>query len=310
MLTDIEKGGQPAPVNKYHDYFTSCLPAPQKGDAIKIGILQDTPVYTSNKEHLESKRSIIYQFDEGVLDPTYTTATRMGLLPLGSTNNVGAGIAIQGDTKTNVRTKDVEGKPINLWAKTSNAAAITINELRSAFQLQKMLERDARGGTRYTEIIKSHFGVNSQDSRLQRAEYLGGVKKPITINQVLQTSATNETTPQANESAYSLTGEQRSLFTKAFTEHGYILGFASVRTNHTYSQGIERLFSRKKRTDFYDPVFANIGEQPILKKEIFAQGTREDEEVFGYNEAWADYRYKPNRVSGLFRPEIKENLAF
>ena len=189
----------------------------------------------------------------------------------------------------------------NIYADLTKATASTINELRQAFQIQKLFEKDARGGTRYTEIIKSHFGVTSPDGRQQRPEYLGGKRIPINISQVLQTSSTDETSPQGNTAAFSLTGDTDSSFTKSFTEHGLIIGLCCVRTEHTYQQGIERMWNRKRRFDFYWPTLANIGEQAILNKEIYAQGTSKDDEAFGYQEAWAEYRYKPSRVSGAFR---------
>ena len=178
--------------------------------------------------------------------------------------------------------------------------------MRQAFALQRLYERDARGGTRYTEILKAHFGVTSPDARQQRPEYLGGYHMPININQVIQQSATDTTSPQGNTAAYSVSTMSRNLVTKSFTEHGFIMGLAVVRQDHTYQQGIRRFWSRKDRTDFYWPALANLGEQAILNKEIFAQGTAEDDEVFGYQEAWADYRYAPSYVTGAFRSNLSE----
>lgn len=189
-----------------------------------------------------------------------------------------------------------------------NATASTISQLRQAFAVQRLYERDARGGTRYTEILKSHFGVSSPDGRLQRSEYLGGKRIPVNINQVVQTSSTDGTSPQGNTAGYSLTGDVSSVFTKSFTEHGYLLAFVCVRNENTYQQGLEKFWSRKRRFDFYWPALANISEQPIFNKEIYAQGTSEDDEVFGYQEAWAEYRYKPSRVSGAFRSNYAQSL--
>lgn len=200
--------------------------------------------------------------------------------------------------------------PANLWAiNTGSQAAATINQLRMAFQIQKLYERDARGGTRYTEILRSHFGVVSPDARLQRPEYLGGNRIPININQVIQTSGTVEgSTPQGATSGQSLTTDRHSDFTKSFTEHGYVIGLLVARYDHTYQQGLDRLWSRKGRFDFYWPVLANIGEQAVKNKEIYAQGTDVDDEVFGYQEAWAEYRYKPNRVTGEMRSSAPASL--
>ena len=162
--------------------------------------------------------------------------------------------------------------------------------------------------TRYTEILKSHFGVSSPDGRLQRSEYLGGKRVPINVTQVVQTSSTDSVSPQGNTAAYSLTGDVSDSFTKSFTEHGYLFCFVCVRNENTYQQGLEKLWSRKRRFDFYWPALANISEQPIFNKELYAQGTSEDDEVFGYQEAWAEYRYKPSRVSGAFRSNYNGTL--
>ena len=198
--------------------------------------------------------------------------------------------------------------PSNLWASLEDATAATINTLRQAFQVQKLFERDARGGTRYTEIIRSHFGVTSPDARQQRPEYLGGSRFPINVDQVLQTSSTDQTSPQGNTAAFSRTSQSQSVFTKSFTEHGILLGLICVRTEHSYQQGIERLWSRKRRFDYYWPALANIGEQAILNKEIYAQGNATDEQAFGYQEAWADYRYKPNKITGEMRSSAPQSL--
>lgn len=198
--------------------------------------------------------------------------------------------------------------PVNLYTDLTQATGATINQLRQAFAIQRMYEKDARGGTRYIEVIKTHFGVTSPDSRQQRPEYLGGLRKQIGMEQVLQTSATDSVSPQGNTAAYSLTNFRQSLFTKSFTEHELVLGLACVRTELTYQQGIARMWSRKGRFDFYWPSLANIGEQAILNKEIYAQGTSADDEAFGYQEAWAEYRYMPSRVSGAFRSNYAQSL--
>ena len=199
-------------------------------------------------------------------------------------------------------------QPDHLVAQLSNVAAVTINDLRLAFATQRLLERDARGGTRYTEVIQAHFGVSSPDSRLQRPEYLGGKRVPVNMNQVLQTSEGTENSPQGNTAAYSLTSDASGSFTYSATEHCYVIGLACVRAQHSYQQGIERMFSRKRRFDFYWPALANIGETAILNKEIFAQGKAVDNQAFGYQEAWAEYRYKPDRISGAFRSTYAQTL--
>ena len=189
----------------------------------------------------------------------------------------------------------------NVRADLTNATAATINQLREAFQIQKLYERDARGGTRYTEIIKAHFGVTSPDARLQRPEYLGGGHSYININPVAQTSSTDATTPQGNLAAFGTTSFHGHGFTKSFTEHCVIIGLACVRADLTYQQGLNRMFSRQDRWDFYWPALAHIGEQAVLNKEIYADGSANDELVFGYQERFAEYRYKPSMITGEFR---------
>jgi hypothetical protein len=197
--------------------------------------------------------------------------------------------------------------PANLWADLQNATAATINQLRLAFQIQRIYEKDARGGTRYIEILSNHFGVTSPDSRLQRPEYLGGNRMLINVNQVVQNSE-SATTPQGTTTAYSLTVDTHSDFTQSFVEHGFLIGLCVARYDHTYQYGIERFFSRKTRFDYYWPSLANIGEQPVYNREIYAVGTSSDDGVFGYQEAWADYRYKPNRVCAEMRSTSKKSL--
>lgn len=283
MVTDAVAGGIPLPVAKIHDYFTSALPEPQKGPDVLLPLGQEAPVRNIRED------AVIYL----------------------QTNNGNTGIEMTSNNfninKTNGNTTGVVNNIIGLSADLSNATAATINNLRQAFQLQKMFEKDARGGTRYIEILKNHFGVTASDARLQRPEYLGGQRVPIQVAQVLQTSSTDTESPQGNTAAFSLTINSDNGFTKSFEEHGVILTLCCVRTGHSYQQGLNKKFSRKTRTDFYMPVFANIGEQPILNKEIYAQGNAKDEEVFGYQEAWAEYRYKPNTITGEFRSNVAEN---
>ncbi len=296
-LTDLVKGGQPFLAAKYHDYFTSCLPSPQKGPDVTIPVakLGDLPVF-SGADHPDSAGSTIH-----------TNIDQHGTFY----NNAG------GDGTGTLRVKAGAGADgslyptfINLWAKGTDALETTsINELRMAFQIQKLYEKDARGGTRYIELLKSHFGVTSPDARLQRPEYLGGNRVPITINQVLQQSATVEGgTPQGTPTGMSLTADTNSDFTKSFVEHGFVIGVMVARYDHTYQQGLNRMWSRKSRFDYYWPVFANIGEQAVMNKEIFASGTYTDDQVFGYQEAWADYRYRPNICTGEMRSQAAKSL--
>lgn len=303
-ITDCAKGGKPFKAAKYHDYFTSCLPAPQKGPdvTIPVGSLEPVPVFTG-EDHSGSNYPLRFGsspsgFHGGAL-----------VLQTGVTDSVRS---ITQGTLSASGSGDVDNQfnPVNLWAQSASVAqAATINQLRTAFQIQKLYERDARGGTRYIEILKSHFGVTSPDARLQRPEYLGGSRVPININQVVQNSGTpSDGTPQGTVAAYSVTTDNHSEFTKSFVEHGFIIGLMVARYDHTYQQGLERFWSRKDRFDYYWPVFANLGEQAVLNKELYAQGTEEDDEVFGYQEAWADYRYRPSRVTGEMRSSYAQSL--
>lgn len=298
-ITDAQLGGMPCKVAKYPDYFTTALPEPQKGPDVMLPLGQSAPV-TGNLNWLSPTNG------EGI------GHIERGSTVSGTTYNVA--LAATGGLPDNQPLEfrfNTPGGGENrnvVIADLTQATGATINMLRQAFAVQRLYEKDARGGTRYTEIIRAHFGVISPDARQQRPEYLGGNRFPININQVVQNSATDSVTPQGNVAAYSLTGMSKHTFTKSFTEHGYIIGLACVRTDHTYQQGIERFWSRKGRFDFYWPSLANIGEQAILNKEIYAQGTDADEEAFGYQEAWGDYRYKPNRVSSAFRSNYQTTL--
>lgn len=311
FVSDVAKGGMPYPASRYHDYFSSALPAPQKGPDVTIPIATaaDMPVLTK-ADYMASKdlnkvglHGVLYDSnDQLITDTNYYNMAITGRV-------AGEGRTVIGNVD-GAQSAGYYFVPNNLYAKFSgNAVSASINQLRFAFQLQKLYEKDARGGTRYTEIIRSHFGVVSPDARLQRPEYLGGNRVPVTITQVLQQSET-ATTPQGNVSGVSLTSDVNYDFTKSFTEHGYIIGLMVARYDHTYQQGIERLWSRMTRFDFYWPVFANIGEQAIKNKEIYAQGSSAvnpssgvayDDEVFGYQEAWSEYRYKPSKVTGQMR---------
>lgn len=294
----------PAPVSKFADYFTTALPSPQKGDPVSLPLGQIAELTTGDYYNVGGPIRIGFAAgttDTGV-DRTLTSSVYNGSSP--KVDPLGT-LGISSVNPSSVTSGTVTNT--NLYANLQNATAATINDLRMAFQLQKLYERDARGGTRYTEILKSHFGVTSPDARLQRAEYLGGKRFTINMQQVLQTSSTNETSPQGNTAAYSLTAGKESCFTKSFVEHGQLIGVCCVRTDNTYQQGMHRMWSRRRRFDFYWPVFANIGEQAVLNKEIYAQGTDVDNEVFGYQEAWAEYRYSPSRVSGAFRSNMKDH---
>ena len=310
FVSDVAKGGKPYIAAKYHDYFTSCLPAPQKGPDVLI------PSATAGEYPVVPRSNVV---PDSLLDGTRYSAKIYDADDDASKTRAGLGFYVSADGLTGTQTTGILNTPSgrtgsvpvinNLWAVASGGLGATINQLRLAFQVQKLYERDARGGSRYIEILKSHFGVTSPDARLQRPEYLGGNRVPININQVIQQSGTQSgSTPQGTVVGMSQTTDSHSDFIKSFTEHGFILGVMCARYDHTYQQGLERFWSRKDRFDYYWPVFANIGEQAVKNKEIYAQGNAEDDEVFGYNEAWADYRYKPNRVTGEMRSAYAQSL--
>ena len=306
FVTDVAKGGKPFIAAKYHDYFTSCLPAPQKGPDVMIPVSQG-----SNLPVVPLDQTI---FNQGLGD--LIKPLRFG--SMGSSSPATDGLLGWNPSLNATTVKNSSGSgadqevfPSNLWAiDDGNVSSATINQLRLAFQIQKFYEKQARGGSRYTEIVRSFFGVTSPDARLQRPEYLGGNRVPINVNQVVQQSGTGESTstPQGTVVGMSQTTDSHSDFTKSFTEHGFIIGVMVARYDHTYQQGLERFWSRKDKFDFYWPVFANIGEQAVKNKEIFAQGTDEDDQVFGYQEAWAEYRYKPSRVTGEMRSSYAQSL--
>lgn len=288
-VLDPELGGMPAAGAKLHDYFTSALPNPQKGPSVSIPLGTSAPILGKN-----------------IGAGTDTRLVGKELYALNAGSGQASDIVIGGlNVQNGLQPQTYIGWGVDL----ANATAASINQLRTAFAIQKYYENAGRSGTRYIEYLRSVFGVESSDARLQRSEYLGGQRIPINMDQIIQTSSTDATSPQGNTAGFSCTHAKGSMFTKSFEEHGTLMCIALVRCEHSYQQGLNRMWNRKKWTDFYNPFFANLGEQSILNKEIYAQGSTVvdtsgnvvDEQTFGYQEAWAEYRYKQNMVTAEMR---------
>jgi hypothetical protein len=289
----VDKGDGPDTYTNYtllrrgkrHDYFTSALPWPQKGDAVTMPL--GDKAYVKYDDYQSYNTGVEGNFVLGMMDGGDNRVYQTSSATLNGTT---VGLA--------------SNQVYHLYADLADATASTINAIRNSFQIQRLLERDARGGSRYTEIIRSHFGVVSPDARLQRPEYLGGGSAPIIVNPIAQQSATAATgtdTPLGTLGAVGTGLADGHGFSQSFTEHGIIIGLASVRADLEYQQGLHRMWNRSTRYDFYFPVFAHLGEQAILNKEIYCDGTANDDGVFGYQERWADYRYRPSQVTGLMR---------
>lgn len=291
ILEEAHEGGRCLPVNKFHDYFTSCMPYPERGPEVTLPLGGNAAI-------------------KGYKDLNYKNIIEGNIIPVNNGEvNPGAEVSA---TPSYTKLSATQGGTGYLGADLSTITATTINELRNAVAVQQYYETLARGGSRYREQLQALWNVTISDKTVQIPEYLGGGRYHVNVNQIVQTSGqqTNTDTPIGETGAMSVTPVNESSFTKSFEEHGFVIGVMCVRHNHSYQQGLERFWSRKDRLDYYVPQFANLGEQPVKKKEIMLTGTETDEETFGYQEAWADYRMKPNRVSGLMRSNATGTLDF
>lgn len=313
ILEDAVKGGRCLPVNKFHDYFTSTLPYPQRGPEVALPMEGNAPIRLGDGRatYLEYNEPIeMVLGSKMVLDSTSTANKAGSLVYVKKTGAPKEKLAMQftGTTRSTGQT----GAGGWMYADLENITAATINDLRKAVAVQQYYEALARGGSRYREQVQALWDVVISDKTVQVPEYLGGGRYHVNINQIVQTSGQqgNTDTPIGETGAMSVTPINESSFTKSFEEHGFVIGVCCVRHNHSYQQGLERFWSRTDKLDYYVPQFANLGEQPVKKKEIMLTGTATDEETFGYQEAWADYRMKPNRVSGKMRSNATGTLDF
>lgn len=291
LPSGVKNWYDPAPRGKRYDYFTGALPWPQKGPAVDLPLGGSAPVLSDSGIKLTDSSTGKSAFLSGGLEKDWPN----NMVLFGSYNaNFTHKLNLKADS--------------GVYADLSGVSMVTINSLRQAFMLQRYYEIDARGGTRYTEKLQAHFGVTNPDARLQRPEFLGSHSSMMNINPVTQTSSTDSTTPQGNLAAYGLNAQRYHAFTKSFSEFGYVIGLINVRADLTYQQGVNKMWLRSDVLDFYWPSFAHLGEQTIQNIEIYCQGNEDDKKVFGYQERYAEYRYKPSLITGQFRSTYKEPL--
>lgn len=305
LPSGVENWYDPAPRGKRYDYFTGALPWPQKGPAVDLPLGQTASLTVADNASLNMPAGYLDSSVNRNASGFFPTNLALNAMSATGFDNYGTNtISGYGASPQNFPLNSITGVNVDL----SSATSITINSLRQAFMLQRYYEIDARGGTRYTEKLQAHFGVTNPDSRLQRPEFLGSHSSMMNINPVTQTSSTDSTTPQGNLAAYGLNAQRYHAFTKSFSEFGYVIGLINVRADLTYQQGINKMWLRSDVLDFYWPSFAHLGEQAIENIEIYCQGNDEDKKVFGYQERYAEYRYKPSLITGQFRSTYKEPL--
>jgi hypothetical protein len=310
-INDVANGGMPFKVAKFHDFFTSMLPSPQRGAAVSLNLIDSGSQYLPVDS---GKPRFVGTYSQP--DPIYNNQpiefVKLGDRGVTSQTNYAIGATGSGNAinQTSTTTSTVALVPSNLWADASGMmSSITVNELRLAFQLQKYYERLGYAGSRYREQLQAFFGVTSPDSRMMIPEYLGGHRIPLTIHQIAN-QAESATSNLGDLGAMSNTSDMQEYFTKSFVEHGYVIGVLCLRTNRSYSQGLERHWSRRTREEYFNPVFAHLGNQPHFKRELFLDDTNTtNNDVFGYQEAWAEYRYAPSLNTGEMRPGIANSLA-
>lgn len=317
ILRDAVSGARCLPVSRFHDYFSSCLPYPQRGPEVTIALTGNAPLTAYSENNLADQKIgtgfFNNEYNSGIVNHTSISFTKSGTkFSVNRNANGNAAPLLDGQYVETMSQDDANFFDAWLGTDLSSVQATTINQLRNAFAVQHYYEALARGGSRYREQVRALFGITISDKTVQVPEYLGGGRYHVNINQIVQTSGqqTEADTPIGETGAMSVTPINESSFTKSFEEHGFVIGVMCVRHNHSYQQGLERFWSRSDRLDYYFPQFANLGEQPVKKKEIMLTGTAEDDETFGYQEAWADYRMKPNRVSGKMRSNAVGTLDF
>lgn len=305
-LKNAVLGGNLLPVNKYHDYFTSCLPYPQRGPEITLPMSGNAPIYWADAKDDPLTIQDLKNNGTWTNESGYLRRPLSQMMTQNYDNTNEKARAVLGYTSSGAKVGE------RMTADLSSVTAATINDLRQAVAVQQYYEALARGGSRYREQVRALWDVTISDKTVQIPEYLGGGRYQVNVNQIIQTSGqqTENDTPIGETGAVSVTPIRENSFTKSFEEHGFVIGVACVRHNRSYQQGLERFWSRRDRLDYYVPQFANLGEQPVKKKEIMLTGEATDEETFGYQEAWADYRMKPNRVSGLMRSNATGTLDF